>query len=741
MAINIIEPNSIALNDVIYQIEGRVRPQLLSRFPGRVSIGDNQFDNEQFLSSWIMGDHRGGIGCEEMDESVDADMCYWTDCIINYRNHLQLPRLATSISTSGTIASAASLTNTNFETAATGWTNGARSATQKHGGSYSWKVNNETAYQDAATWDNSWREKIFIVSCWVWSSSGGGSSTRIQINDGEGTSSSSYHTDGGSWELLTVTRTLDASAERLRVNLANSQGDDHFFDDLTIGSPATGTIIGFANFNGELYLALGQALLKLNAARDTFEVMGSFPAVITAIIPSLNSCLYIFMGDSENYHYMDTNELILPTNIVDANLGAQWSSKLIKLNSTGEGDYAATPNSATPTWSTTGDITDIGGDVQSLFLGKDANGDSALYAATKSILKILDFDNKKWLDTDASMCNHPNGGKGAIYWRGAHYISAGLDVTRYVSGSTPVISEVGLNRKDGLPVEYNGEIVKFGGDHKSDLFALVDASQTSGNSKSGLYAYDGRAWFCWWKDTSNNGAMHDVIVSSAESGYAVYWDVGGVVYYIDIHRGIRNPSHLSQKHMASGVFITPWTDNGTAVHDKLAKALESFCKNVDADETVVLKYRIDHADVTLDGGWNTIDTLNTSAENENREEDASGAGMVYHSIQYRLDLARGSTNTNTPDILGMVHSYKKLLGSKKPWGWAFTILAGGVGDWKPREIEAALKTAVETDLDIKFIFRSADSTETYFVQIDSFFAEVETGDNFEGKYHVFVVKA
>lgn len=60
-----------------------------------------------------------------------------------------------------------------------------------------------------------WRSKEFSFSCAVKTSVA--SLGKIGIYDGVGTTFSSYHTGGGSWEWLTVTRTLDASATELQI--------------------------------------------------------------------------------------------------------------------------------------------------------------------------------------------------------------------------------------------------------------------------------------------------------------------------------------------------------------------------------------------------------------------------------------------------------------------------------------------------------------------------------------------
>src|SRR3990167_9871018 len=62
----------------------------------------------------------------------------------------------------------AALANTDMELAAS-WTNGARSSSQAHGGTYSWLLSTAvtTAYQDATTWTTAWRGRAFTLSGWI----------------------------------------------------------------------------------------------------------------------------------------------------------------------------------------------------------------------------------------------------------------------------------------------------------------------------------------------------------------------------------------------------------------------------------------------------------------------------------------------------------------------------------------------------------------------------------------------
>lgn len=743
MAKTVTSSQEILLNNYKYKINGKVVMEALSPFPERQSIGDDSYDNKLHLSNYTISDLRGGIGVEEMDEDIDWNRCWWTDCIIKYKNHILPPRLATAVSFDDDIASAATILNADMELAATGWTAGTRSGVQKHGGSYSYQVDDNTSsYQDASTFDSSWQGKIFTAGAWVWSD---GAIEKIEIYDGTDTTSSSSHSGGSGWEYLEVTHTMNGGAARLRVQLTvgNTGSDLNYFDDVLLGSPVIGSSFHFAQFNGELYVATGAMLSKLKSGRASFEIVLTMPTTVTALIPSLNSRLYVYLGDDAQYRSMTTAEAFtITTNAagLEAYWGWQFDNKLFKSNTSGTVKYSTDPESATPTWSAGGTITDIASQIESFTVGRDAAGSPQSYCATNSVLKVLDLDTPEWVDTEVKLPNHPIGGQGFTYFNGKLYLSYGLAIKEYYA-ETGFVRDIGLTERDGLPVEYNGEVTKLLGDSGLEvMFVGVDASVTSGNSKSGLYAWDG-GWQCWWVDTANNGAIYDIIVSSAESGYAVYWAIGSKIYYIDIPRGIQNPDKISQSYGTAGIFVSPWFDAGNAAADKLAKSLSTFTRGVTSTETIALKYRIDHTCGDLDSGWTTMDTLNTVAESGTNEElFASGVGESVNAIQFRLDFVTAGS-TAKADMQAMVFYYKKRTGGETVWSWVVPIVVDNEGQTSAKEKWENLKAAKDSATDVLFSYHPNDaSTESYYVSVDTFTGTTETGRRYEGNYTLRLIQ-
>ena len=229
--------------------------------------------------------------------------------------------------------------------------------------------------------------------------------------------------------------------------------------------------------------------------------------------------------------------------------------------------------------------------------------------------------------------------------------------------------------------------------------------------------------------------MHDVIVSSTGSSYAAYWDCGTTVYYIGLPRGIGNPKYYSPSYATSGTFISSWFDAGTPVFEKLVKRLRTYAKGVTTNETVAIKYRTNKTYTDIATGWTTLETLNTAGENgENIEVFGSEAGVEFNCIQLRFDLARGSTATNTPDILSYTLSYKKQASSTDLKAWDFTVLLDGECDnvRDPKLQYERILSAVRTDTLITLNMYGDQSDEPHYVILGLNGSSIKTGRKYDG---------
>ncbi len=515
---SIINEEEISLNGVVYPIKGSVSPQSIPRFPPSMRIGAPEFANQQDISSWTINDQRGGIGIEEMDESLHANRSYFSNCNTGFKGHICLAPLATEATLPSMTDVTLTITNGDMELNSdwtTGAGNAAQSTAQAHGGTYSWLVGGagatSHAYQNIAGAGTTYKGKAYTFLCYVWCDTA--TTARIGIDDGVGgvptiSYSVDYHAGSSAWVQMTVTKKISASATYLRLVMDNIEPSvAAHFDDATIVCPTLGTPLEPVHYVSKLWWAIGNTLVSLNTGGTGFDYVYSFPATITALVAS-GAYLFIFLGDSDEYWYMSgdaTTFLELTTSSAqNAKLGVDWGGVLQKMNAAGQLAYCAAPQTNPPVWTNNGSLVSNGlpsGACTSLITSSDEDGASVIKAGTKDGLFQHDYTLASFLSTPVKLGNHPNGGKGCVHWNGYDWVSAGTLIKKY-RPSTGEVTEGGLDQDDGLPQEYAGETMKLV-DGIQNLYALVDASQTTGLGYSALYSknYAG-GWQCLWDASS-----------------------------------------------------------------------------------------------------------------------------------------------------------------------------------------------------------------------------------------------
>jgi len=128
-----------------------------------------------------------------------------------------------------------------------------RSTTQKKYGGYSIKITptaiTNHSYQDLVNYSE-YKGLSISVSVWVYAPD---ASAVIRISDGVSYTDSTANTTTGAWELLTVTRTIDAAATRVRIELrpTNTTGDFYFDAAVMVlgtGAPSLAPALSFGEF-------------------------------------------------------------------------------------------------------------------------------------------------------------------------------------------------------------------------------------------------------------------------------------------------------------------------------------------------------------------------------------------------------------------------------------------------------------------------------------------------------------
>ena len=759
MADQVIKENEVLLNAIRYKTAGQVRPRLASALPGKVVIGDYSVETEPNTSTWAIRDHRGGLLCEEMDEQTQLDRFWWATTNPSFVGHLVLNPLVSSVTvpTLPTLidggleiwTSASNLTNWT-ETVSTGSV--AREATTIHGGTYSAVLTAQATGGGASLAQISqvlggtianYQGKRITFGAWYYGSASGGSAL-LTINDGVGSTNSGALTLDSTWRYANVSRVINGAATGITVSCHADGGNGInaavAFDDCYVAVSSASSAIHWCNYNNNVYLAVDGALYKLETtAGASFTLVATMPATITDLISGIDNNLYIFLGDDSPHWYMTTAEVFTETTTAGKTWAVFWMNRIYALDSAGLLSYTATAGGA---WTDDADLSDNGvsdNEINNVQLYRDADGSTIIYVATKRGLYAHDITGTQWVETELVLPEHTNSGKGVTRWRDALYVSAGLDVIKYIAGGTATITSAGLAREDGLPSEYNGEIMNLIKGY-NEMYALVDSTQTTGTTTSGVYAYDGNSWHNVWVADTTEGTMHAGIVSSAYA-YRLWFDHAGTIYYIPLERNLRNPKKLSTyTYAASGTFITPWFDAGWSQAPKIAVRLNTFTSGCSATETVVIKYRVNYSTTAIETTWTTLATLTTNGLVAT--SFGSSAGLAFKSIQFRFDFVRAAGSpTLSPDLQWATLSFVKQA-TAFSWGWQFTVDATEEYAGRSPALQLdALKTAAESATLVNFCFRKNEgSTESYYVQIRDIQGQVNTGLDKRGMYNLYVVQ-
>jgi len=86
----VVTKNEIQLNSIHYPIKGSPISALSSLYAPKMVVGDYSKESEREVSSWIIGDQRGGILVEEMDERTQANRAFFSTCDLRFKGHIFL---------------------------------------------------------------------------------------------------------------------------------------------------------------------------------------------------------------------------------------------------------------------------------------------------------------------------------------------------------------------------------------------------------------------------------------------------------------------------------------------------------------------------------------------------------------------------------------------------------------------------------------------------------------------------
>ena len=298
----------------------------------------------------------------------------------------------------------------------------------------------------------------------------------------------------------------------------------------------------------------------------------------------------------------------------------------------------------------------------------DVDRVTKLYVATQEGIHIVDTSVNPWTtEFIYPMTYHENNGRRMVVHGGSIWFAQGVDADTpapiyrlTVSGDRRVIeSGYGLNQGDGVPGEMHGSInyMKSAGDF---LFASVGGHDGDGNRFSRVICHNGLGWHHMTEYQTTDKPIEWIEVGSGDDKTP------------KLHYGIRTGSAASDARVliqplvnprsqveikreddssgVTGYVDLPYIDLGMPHESKnfLRAHINGEDLNSSAsDEYITVQYGTDDAarTATTLGSFTSATTVNTFQSN---------AGESAKNIGMRVNLLRGSTNTNTPILKDLI---------------------------------------------------------------------------------------
>ena len=513
-------------------------------------------------------------------------------------------------------------------------------------------------------------------------------------------------------------------------------------------SPEVMAIVGFLNV---VYVAHAAKMYTVNSAGTRTDISKT---LIRSPYDAIKHNGKIYFSCKSDFERMDSSG----TWQKGSDLGSaqtcmhftEWDSKLMTIDD--DGDLYWTVDEGV-TWTANAKSKLDTGEHTSLFVGPNASGESIVYMGTKRGLYALDFDHGNWIETNLPVPYHPHAGKGATTWRSIIYFPAGLGVYAY-DPQQGVITGVGLDRDDGVPSEYRGNIVKLIAGHNA-LYALVNVdlqgeagvrslwqskdSTDSVFAESGIstygavFKYTGRGWSVVIVSNTSDESGATGAIATVGGVYKLYVGMATDLLSIVLNPDLANPLEIPTYNFNStGSLIEPYFDADNATADKLAVRLTTYVTGLTGStDNVVVSFDKDYED-----SFTTASTITTNGETE--YTFGSGAGLVFKSIRPKIVMTQAGI-FDTPDVRWMRLDYLKLQSSKYAYDLTVTIPANGAYGNSAAKMLSNLKATIESQVLGVFEYRH-DGIIDKQVRVYRMEGEESSGEDGAARYKLYLVE-
>ena len=502
-------------------------------------------------------------------------------------------------------------------------------------------------------------------------------------------------------------------------------------------------VSGLAIFQEEVYAPHGTAVHRYDAPSD------GWGASIRTLANVVTDSAVGLVGTTETLVYATGTEV--DYGVSDGSGGTTWARNdedikfvvfhndlLWGINNAGQLFY--TDNLST-SWSSDALLRLPAGYVTGLRVARGPDREQHIYAMTRTGPWVHDDQNKRFLQTDLQMPNHPDSGSGSHVWnRGPMFISAGNSIYSFQAGSdAPVIDVMGPDRDDGLPSDRRGVISQLLSSH-NELLAVLDASGGQGRSsltvrassgmgssrqatfggglsKSSILGWDQRGWEVKWSAATAGLPITSAVVGYAHNQYRLWWAYDGYVYYMDLPLDVVNPVQLpTQKYAEEGTIEYPWFDAGVSNQEKLGLSVFVDSTNPSTAETIKIEYATD-----LDeDDYDELATKTASGQAEYFLPSSSDvSGKTFRYWKFKLTFERGTSALLTPVLHKIYLVYRKRVGAL--WGATISLdLSETYNDVSPAQQLKNLEAARYSNPLVEAVWvddQSSGDPQNYYVDV------------------------
>lgn len=326
----------------------------------------------------------------------------------------------------------------------------------------------------------------------------------------------------------------------------------------------------------------------------------------------------------------------------------EWNGNLYSLDPNGL--LWLTPDLVT--WTIKDQLPLPAGEARGLLVFFNADEKPELHAPTRDGLWLYNADigtTGQWFRTRVTFPRYPTAGA-AAEWRGDLFEASALDVYHWTGR---VVSPTGLSRDDGLPADWQGDIVKLLGTHQW-LVAAVGSNPaispppavqtTSGAwrvrilalaaSRAMLFAWTGAAWHpLWMAGTTGTAVLWLGTTSGAGKRYLV-WGSAGTCYRQPLPLGVFNPRETPDWTYADeGELVSGWFDSGKPEVLKVALDFEARLLSASATALAEIYYALDGETC-----WHSLLTQTVDHAAAPTLFGPDGEGVLFYKIRCRVVL-------------------------------------------------------------------------------------------------------